>query len=102
MPTTVFNVPLAWKWSPRCSLRLAAAVQPKHDLVTSRRGIAMPGDDLHAETGEITGLDPDLNEHGIVCIDVLGLHEHAHGTLDPCGLADPGQLVTVDRARQRV
>ena len=62
----------------------------------------MPGDDLHSEGGQIAGLDPDLNEDGIVGIDVLGLHKDTDRTLDTGGLADAGQLVTVDRARERV
>ena len=61
----------------------------------------MPGDDLDAEAGQIAGLDPDLNEHGVVGVDVLGLHENADRALDPGRLADPGQLVLIDRARER-
>jgi hypothetical protein len=72
----------------------------QHHLVAARGEIATPGDDLHSEGSQIAGLDPNLNEHRIVGVDVLGLHKDADGALHAWRLADAGELVPVDRARQ--
>ena len=102
MPVTVFEVPFALNWSPTRSPRLAGRPPTQHDLVGGCGGVRLTADHPHAEVGQLAGVDADLDEDGVLGVDVLDLHQDADGALHSRGGLDPGQLPVVDGAREGV